>query len=390
MKTGYGYFFPALTVVPPVRNWLGRVACLLVFFLFSVGCPAFAQPPVSEADKLLQEAIYLQERGKFRAALKKIEKVLATDATNLAGQLEKAYVLLAMRNYRQALLQSELTIRTQPFSEELEMAYVNKGNALSYLGSLKEAVVAYSEGIRLFPNGHQLYLNKGLTLVELGQIPEAQQAFEQAVRANPADPESHLAIARLALTRQQRIPALMAYCRFLVLEPEGRRAVKALKQVHELMEEYTERQGDQSLTITLPDSLLVNPDTLAIRQPNDFRVPELALTMVSAIKLSQDGQDLPRVNQFALRFATFCASLKNNQNTGNGFFWEYYAPYFAEMQVVRMVLPFAYISHASDRTKDVRSWIAEHPYEISRFFSWSDIYPWPGVVKENVELRIKN
>ena len=119
-----------------------------VFLLFILSIFPFTNTTAqtSQIDQLLEQAIDLQERGKFKAALKKVEQVLATDANNLLGQLERAYVLLAMKKYRQALLQSELTLRTQPPAGELYMAYVNKGNALSYLGSLHEAVAAARGG----------------------------------------------------------------------------------------------------------------------------------------------------------------------------------------------------------------------------------------------------
>jgi tetratricopeptide (TPR) repeat protein len=55
-----------------------------------------------------------------------------------------------------------------------------KGLALARQGKWSEAIAAYIESLKLYPDNAQTYLNLGFAYYELGYDQEAQEAFERA------------------------------------------------------------------------------------------------------------------------------------------------------------------------------------------------------------------
>ena len=125
----------------------------------------------------------------------------------------------------------------------MKTVYVTYANALDALRKSDEAMKVYDEGIEKFPGFYQLHFNKGVTLASSGKYDEATSCFQKSVMLNPDHASSHNAIGRLMERNNNRIPSLLAYCRFLVIEPEGTRAEENLKGVEKIVKGNVKQTG---------------------------------------------------------------------------------------------------------------------------------------------------
>ena len=89
-----------------------------------------------------------------------------------------------------------------------------------------------------------LYYNLGVTLLQHGEVEKAQEAFEGGIKVYPLHPTSHLALHRIYLHQNQTAPAILAGCRFLVLEPDTERAAAVLRSVEDLWNAGVEETKD--------------------------------------------------------------------------------------------------------------------------------------------------
>ena len=69
--------------------------------------------------------------------------------------------------------------------------YCEQGNALAEQDSRQEAVVQYTEAIRLNPEYAEAYINRGVTYFELGQLEQSVRDYNSAIRLNPQFVEAH-------------------------------------------------------------------------------------------------------------------------------------------------------------------------------------------------------
>jgi tetratricopeptide (TPR) repeat protein len=105
---------------------------------------------------------------------------------------------------------------------QLSLASANqKGIELRERGRLREAVLAFSEGIVSFPGSAILYNNLGQTLDELGAPKEALLAYESALMRAPHFVPALAGKANLLLRDGKLDEARAAYEAALALEPES-------------------------------------------------------------------------------------------------------------------------------------------------------------------------
>lgn len=337
-----------------------------------------AQDKIKE---LILEGIKLHDQGDFEGAISKYDEALQLDASNITALGEKALSLLSLEKYETAIQICKAIVETQPNSPNLDFVYTTYGNALDLIGKPDQALNIYDQGIAKFPDYFQLHFNKGITLSRINRPEEALAYFEKSVSLNPEHPGSHNAIARIHLDGKKKIPSLMAFCRFLILEPQGDRATSNLPFVREIMQANVKKTGENNVTITLSPDILEGASKKKkkkLKPVNDFSMTELLLSMSAALDYDQINAGRTEQELFISKFGTFCQSLAEQKNNNSGFYWEYYAPYFIELKNQNLVETFTYIIYASSDDPTVQDWLKTNKDKISKFYQWSEAYNWSG------------
>jgi tetratricopeptide (TPR) repeat protein len=328
------------------------------------------------AEKMVEEGIAYHDKGDYEGAIALYDQALVLDKDNLMALAEKAFSMLSMNKYDEAIKCCQKAIEVHPNDKGLRAVYVAYGNAYDGLLKTDKSIAVYNEGIKLFPDNHQLYYNKGVTLSSVRKYEEAMQCFQKSAILKPSHPGTQNAIARVAYDSKMRIPALLAYCRFLVLEPMSDRAKENVADVQKILMGNVKKTGEKSVTINIGAEMLgdVNKKGKAIE--NNFRSTDLILSMSAALDYDEKNKNKKPVELFLSKMETLCASLSETKKDNFGFFWEYYAPYFVEMKKKKFLETFAYIAFASTEEETVTKWLKDNNDSITKFFEWSDAFNW--------------
>lgn len=325
------------------------------------------------ADNLVSEGVALHDKGEYKKALAKYEEALGFDKENLLALAEKAYTLTAIGRHEEAVASAQKAIAAHPGDEGLKTVYITCGNAYDAMKKADKALEMYDAGLRQFPDFYLLHFNKGVTQAIAGKYEPAVFSFQQAIANNPKHVGSHNGLARMLYAQTENIPAILAFSRFLVIEPEGNRAKENLGFLQNLLGGDVKKTGQNQFAITMPSA-----DSSAEGKPKVNNFDGIALTLSMAAILDGDKKfkkETP-VERMTRKLGLICSMMKETKSANTGFYWTYYAPYFIEMKDKDLVETFAYIAHASTEKPEVLKWLKKHQSEVDAFYKWSEAYTW--------------
>lgn len=348
---------------------------ILLLILPLLGNPVFGQQK-EEAKKLVEEGIAFYDKDDYEGAINKYDEALQLDKDNLFALAEKAMSLLSLEKYDEAIENCQKAIKKHPGDEALKSVYVTYGTAYDALKEPARSLRIYDKGIKLFPHFYLLYFNKGITLSSVKKFDEAIICFQKSATLNPKHASSQNALGRLLIATEKRIPALLAFSRFLIIEPKTERAKENLSLLLTITKANVEQTGKNSIDININPTLLKNTAADGKAKENSFTGTDLILSMDAALDYDNKNKEKTEVEQFIRKFETICASLKETQKNNYGFYWDYYVPYFLEMKDENLIETFAYIVFSTSGDPDVSTWLNSHQAAINKFYAWSNHFAW--------------
>lgn len=323
----------------------------------------------------IREGVALHDKGDFEGAIAKYDKALDLDEGNADALYEKSFSLLSLKKYDACISICEELIQGDTEPQTLKLVYTTYGNALDGAGKPEEAIEAYDEGLEKFPTYYHLHYNKGITFSQLNRFKDALPSFEKAAAFNPEHASSHNAIARIQTMEKNNIPSLLAFCRFIVLEPQGGRVVANFPYLEKLMGAGVEKTGDKSITITLDNNQLSDPDSKE-KVANDFGPVYTILSLKSAMDFDKKNKKKSQRELFLGKFESICSVMKETQEGNFGFYWEHYAPYFIDMNEQNWLEVFSYLVYANSDDPKVGKWLDKNYDKIEAFYEWNSKYEW--------------
>lgn len=343
---------------------------IILIFALVLSNVVFAQNSES-ARRFIGEGIVLHDKGDYKAAVAKYELALKADTFNLTALAERAMTYNAMGEYDKAIKDCKLAIKKHPGKESLLNVYVTYGNTYDLMKKPNMALEIYSEGIAAFPKAHMLYFNKGITFNGLEKNDSAMEYFKMSSILNPEHAGSQNALGRLYYSYgKNKIAGLLALLRFLVIEPEGSRAVGNVEIVNSILGGGGQKTGKNSYTITIDDLSL---DTTGTKE-DDFSSENLMLTFSAALDVDKQYKKQNSAQKLQRKLESILASVSESKKAREGFCFDYYIPYFQEMKKKGFMETFSYIAMVSSGDKKVVKWIKSHSQEVVDFYKWNKSY----------------
>lgn len=347
------------------------IALSSIYTLGQVDPPKLDPTPSTEKQSaLIKEGVALHDQGNYDAAISKYEEVLKENPNNVEALYEMSFSYSMKGDYRKAL---DVAYKGAQYkSRLLATFYLQIGNSLDQLGESAKSLEVYKAGIKLQPQNAMLHYNLAVTYINLNKPDDARKTVKQAIALNPEHPSSHLLLSTLWYQGGYKTPALLAACRFLVLEPRSQRSASALKTVQEVM-------GGGVTAGKNPNEINIFVDMSAKKDEGDFGAIDLVLGLGKAAGMTKENTDKTEMQLLVEQFNTLFAIMSEQSDKGdkNKFTWKFYVPYFSEMKQKSYVEPFVYYINLSSGKEEVKKWVASNKGRVVEFLGWSKNYHWP-------------
>lgn len=200
---------------------------------------------------------------------------------------------------------------------------------MDQLGRPEASLRVYEEGLKILPNMYMLHFNKGVTLYGMDSLASAQRALQRSARLNPYHPGTQAILAEVLEKDGHSVPAVMALCRLLMLEPEGERASRYAPRLQRLMGGTVRTDKKGNTTIYIDSDKLGQAEDSTVRE-NDFRMAETSMALLGSLNLAavltnalqKEGLDMPAPNaatSLEPQLDMLAGTLKDERAKNHGF-----------------------------------------------------------------------
>lgn len=349
------------------RNTLQAILLPAFLFCMALSCPAQQNEIVT---KLVKEGIALHDKGEYEAAIVKFDRALILAPDDFEANYEKSSSLLYAGRYDESISLSTFLIKNHHKNPAVKGAYVNLGSAYDDKGNADSAIIAYKEGIQLFPGFHLLWFNKGLTNARQKKWDDAAADFYKSLELKPSHAGS-LYYTSLLEEKTNKVAAIISGLAFLAAEPEGKRAKAIYGYVYELFGSFAKKNDKGGSTITLSMDDFDKKD-----KENNFSMVNMMMGITIASAITDTLKATTDVDKLSLYMQMLTSSLSNGIKEGKGIYWKTYAPFFIEMKDKDLMITFAHIASITSGNEDNIKWINENQDQLRKFYEWMNAYEW--------------
>ena len=354
-----------------IRRIFLLLAVLILFLhAFTQAALLEPQPSTLRQDSLISLGTKLHDEGKYDEAIEVYQNVLKENPSNTVALCEISYSCYAKQDYDDAIRFAQEG--TKYNSDQLPLFYLSIGNALNLQGKSEEAIETYKYGIQLAPEFHLLHYNLGFVYYQQDKLDSAKACFQKALRLEPSHPSSHLALGNVYRDLGKGVPMIFALSRFLVLEPNSKRSRDVWEQLTQVLDRSVKADSADTMII----NIIVSPDSDAV--DGDMTALGLGLALIIASRFTDDQKNKTQIQWLVYGFQNFFQIILelSEYQSSTGFCWDYYAPYFIEMQRRGYTEAFVYTISTSSASEEVSSWLDANQEKITAFLSWSKAYQW--------------
>lgn len=355
-----------------MKHILMLCICLIMFTITSLANvidPPKLTPkaPTEEESTLTKEGKILHDKGKYDEAISKYEQVLKLNSDNVSALYEMGFSYFAKKDHKKSL---EIALKGARYkSNILPDYYVLIGNNYDLLGEADKAIDVYQKGIKLSPQEVSLHYNLAVTYYGAKKADKAVKSLKTAISVNHNHLSSHFALSQVYYQTGYKIPALLASLRFLANEPKSNRSEVALKLVKEILQGSAKEASNQI-------NILMSPEEK--KDEGDFSSISAIVALTSASRFLEENKKKTDSENLADQVEVLFSVLKENVNKKNkGFGWEYYVPYFVELDSKNYSKAFIYYILQSTNSPEVKKWLSDNQPLVDEFLLWSKNYSWP-------------
>lgn len=325
-----------------------RKLCCLVLLLLCTTI-VFAQIN-DDAKALIKEGVELNNQKKYSEAIEKFNSALKIDPGSNSANYQMGFTLFVSGKGLDAVPYLEKVIKSDASANMVNSSYELLGSIYDQAHQPQKAIDYYKAGIKANPDQQSLYYNLGLAYFRNKQYPDAEQEAITAIKLDPKHAGSQRLYALVTFHQNKRMLALMGFCSFLMLEPQGPRAAEAYGNIQHILRGGALKPDGGYLAT---DPLTISLNRMITQATADFSKRRYA-----------SPADLLTAE---LKAIFLSISPERDKTT---FFLNYYADCFYKMAQSPNIPAFArLISSSADNGANVK-WIKDHPTEMTQLDNW--------------------
>jgi lipopolysaccharide biosynthesis regulator YciM len=355
-----------------------RKPALLMTIVLCFSFSAFAQEvvppklePVESTEKhrqLIREGVALHDKGDYAGAIEKYQQVLSENPHDVGAMYELSFAYFAKGDFKQSV--EIATKGAQYKSKHLPHFYVSMANSLDNQQQSDKALKIYQAALKLYPDEALLHFNLAISLLRLKKDEEGKKSLKDTLLIDPNYRSAHFILAQLYYQGNYKIPAMLALSRFLLVEPKSQRSANALQALQQLMQAGVSGGDKKNITISL--------DLGGKKDEGDFDAVSTTLGLVAASQKMEENKKKPAAQLFSETLSLVFSLMNDSKGDkkSTGFAWNYYRPYFAELEKQKHVEAFAYYIQQGSGSPEIIKWLLQNSEKVNAFLDWSKNYVW--------------
>ncbi|MES2425564.1 MAG: tetratricopeptide repeat protein [Bacteroidota bacterium] len=266
--------------------------------------------------------------------------LLAQDADDPATNYKTALELVNANKGTEGIPYLEKVIKTQ--SNYTNAAYSLLGGIYDKALQPEKAITVYKEGLKAFPQDQNLYFNLGIADFRAKLYTDAELAAIEAIKLDPKHANSQRLYGLVTFHQNKRLNALLAFCSFLLLEPNGPRTEEATTNMQSIL------KGG-----------VLKADGPGKASPADAKEITAGNAIIANAIASAQAKNLTGTALLAYQLKTIFtqAGLASAKKTNRSFFDKFYADYFYKLAQSGNLL--AFVKLVDNKTEDagLSDWI---------------------------------
>ncbi|MES2267909.1 MAG: tetratricopeptide repeat protein [Bacteroidota bacterium] len=327
---------------------------LIFLLVITLTCSKLALGQAKEtADALVKQGVALHDEGKYREAIDKYKDALKLAPDNGLALYELGYTLFSSGKGNDAIPYLEKALQINP----------DAGGAYDLLGSIYDddkqpdkAIEYYLKGIKEDPDYQRLYYNLSLTYYRQRKYAEAEANAIKAITLDPKHPSSQRMYALATYSQNKLGRSLLAWCSFLLIEPQTKRSLEAMTFVKTIINSGIKVTGEKSVTLTINEKDLNTPNLL---------MPTAVLAATS------DKSNLGTVDSLTLQLKSlFEITHEITGDKGQPFVSAFFSDYFSALGKSGNMPAFARLMTISIYPDENKKWFTEHDNELTALDKW--------------------
>lgn len=320
-----------------------------------------AVPLFADVKQLVDEGIRLYDAGRYDEAIVKLKAALAEDPSSDLAAYELGLTYAAKGDNAECIALLEPRVKAKK-NEYRSAMYGILGNCHDNGGDPDRAIATYRRGLKVDRNDTQLLYNLSVTLAGRGELDEARKLLKQELALQPRHPSGHYLLGQVFEAQNFRVPAALAYLRFLSLEPAGERAKDAATRALALLGAGVEVKDAQNVTI--------NVDPKPRKEEGDYGTVELMLSIAGAAQLLPEEAAKSEFERKRAQVASSLSMIAEVPNKGRDHTAKQVIPFFRQMYDRKLLDAYAGIALLSLKLPGTEEWRKASQAEIDRFVAF--------------------
>ncbi len=330
---------------------------LFIVAISGISLSAKAQDNSSVPD-LIKQGVQLNDQGNYAGAIEKYNEALKIDPDNAQASYEMAFSLFASGKGNEAVSYVEKAIKVSTNSSLIASSYDLLGSIYDQDHKSDKAIEAYKKGIAVNPKYQRLYYNLGIAQFRNKQYGEAEASAIEAIKLDPKHASSQRMYALVTFHQNKRVNALMAFCNFLILEPQGPRSAEAFNNIQHIL------QGGVLKDANGRNTIIISPKG---DQENETLNLSISMTVLSAQKNKLTGMDLL---EYEFKHIFMIAGELTEKKTDKSFFERFYVDYFYKLAQSNNIPAFTRLVSASANNDEYNKWMSDNDQLVKELNNW--------------------
>ena len=324
---------------------------LLIILFIACAPVAFGQTK-DDAKALVKEGIVLHDAGKYDEAIAKYKEALKIDPEYSSAYHEISYSLFSAGRGKEAI----------PYLEKLLNLDPKSGGAYDMMGSIYDddkqpdkAIEYYKKGIEADPQYQRLHYNLAITCMRQKKYAESENYAVEAIKLDPKHASSQRAYALASFYENKLGVSLLAWCSFLMLEPQTKRSAEAYNYIKYILSYGISKKDEKTVNVNISATDL-NPGNLS-----------LPIAILSA---TTDKKGLTAIDSLTLQLKSVYEIADTFTDKKDDFYIHYYADYFDKLAETDNMQAFARLISLAAYKEENLQWFKDNNAKLSALDAW--------------------